>query len=282
MHKFEYHEPKTISEASVLLQTYGDQAKILAGGTDLLIRFRRGVIEPQHVVNIKKIPGLDRIAISQEGIEIGAAVSMVETEKFLAGFPQYQVLAQAIHSVASCQIRNRATVAGNVCNASPAADTVPALVVLDAKVNIRGVQGDRCIAIENFFAGPGKTVLVSGEIVSSIVIPPAAETAAGVYLKQSRRRLVDLAIVGLAAFSDAQTVKIALGSVAPTVVRAQAAEQLLAQQGLNRTTALAAAKLTAMSAVPISDIRGSREYRLALVEVLAQRALLALCGGEEE
>ncbi|MDR3561634.1 MAG: xanthine dehydrogenase family protein subunit M [Negativicutes bacterium] len=281
MHKFEYHEPATIGEAAALLRTYGDQAKIMAGGTDLLVRFRKGVIQPQHVVNIKKIPGLDLIAAGKDGLMIGAAVSMYETERFLAGFPQYRVLSQAIHSVASCQIRNRATVAGNICNASPAADTLPALVVLGAQVGISGEQGDRWVAVENFFAGPGKTVLMSGEMVSGILLPPAPRDAKGIYLKQSRRPLVDLAIVGLAAFTDGSATKIALGSVAPTVVRAQAAEMLLAEKGLSRETALEAAKLTVMAATPISDIRGSRDYRLALVEVLAQRALLALCGGEK-
>lgn len=282
VHKFEYHEPQTLDEVAALLQAYGDQARILAGGTDLLVKFRKGVIEPRHVVNIKKIPRLDCIEFTKDGLEIGPAVTMYESEVFLARYPEYQVLAQAVHSVASCQIRNRATIVGNVCNASPAADSLPALVVLGAVVKIHGLKGERRVPVESFFTGPGKTVLLSGELVSGIVIPPVAKGAKGVYLKHSRRRFVDLAVVGLAAFYDRQNIKIALGAVAPTVVRAQAAEKLLAEQGLSLETASAAAKLTALSAGPISDIRSSREYRLAMMEVLAKRALRMLSGGERQ
>jgi carbon-monoxide dehydrogenase medium subunit len=270
----------SVNEACTLLRNYGDEARLLAGGTDLLVKFRKGVIQPQHVLNIKKIPGLDYIGFGPGGLEIGAAVTMYETEKFLAAYPQYQVLSQAIHSVASCQIRNRATVAGNVCNASPAADTVPALVVLSAVVKVRGVDGERCVPVGEFFAGPGKNVLQSGEMVTGLVIPAASPQAKGVYLKHSRRRMVDLATVGLAAWGENREIRIAMAAVAPTVVRALAAEALLAEAGLSRETAAKAAKLATMSAVPISDLRGSREYRLAMVEVLARRALEALCGGD--
>jgi aerobic carbon-monoxide dehydrogenase medium subunit len=279
MHKFEYYEPRTMGEVFSLLQAYGDQAKILAGGTDLLVKFRKGVIEPLHVVNIKKIPGLDHIGFGEKGLEIGPAVTMYQTEKFLAAYPEYQVLAQALHSVASCQIRNRATVVGNICNASPAADTAPALVTLSAIVKIHGIKGERCVPVEKFLAGPGKTVLASGEIVSGIVIPVMPKHALGIYLKHSRRRMVDLATVGLAAFYDGQTAKIAIGAVAPTVIRALTAEKLLEEKGLNGETVAEAAKLAAISAAPIRDVRGSREHRLVMVEVLAKRALEALCVG---
>lgn len=280
MHKFEYHQPGSVSEACTLLRNYGGEAKLLAGGTDLLVKFRKGMLQPQHVLDVKKIPGLDFIGFGPGGLEIGAAVTMYETEKFLSGYPQLQVLAQAIHSVASCQIRNRATVVGNVCNASPAADTVPALVVLAAVVKVRGVAGERCVPVAEFFAGPGKSVLQSGEMVTGLVIPAVSPQASGVYLKHSRRRFVDLATVGLAAWGQGREYKIAMAAVAPTVVRALAAEALLAEEGLSIATAAKAAKLAVMSAVPISDVRGSREYRLAMVEVLARRALEALCGGD--
>jgi aerobic carbon-monoxide dehydrogenase medium subunit len=279
MHKFEYHEPRTMDEVFSLLQAYGDQAKILAGGTDLLVKFRKGVLEPQHVVNIKKIPGLDHIGFGEKGLEIGPAVTMYQTEKFLAAYPEYQVLAQALHSVASCQIRNRATVVGNICNASPAADTLPALFVLSAIVKIHGIKGEYCVPVDQFFAGPGKTVLGSGDMVGSVVVPVMPKHARGVYLKHSRRRMVDLATVGVAAFFDGRTTKIAMGAVAPTVIHALTAEKLLEEAGLNRKAAAKAAKLAAMSAVPISDIRSSREHRLAMVEVLTKRALEALCVG---
>ncbi|MDR3591718.1 MAG: xanthine dehydrogenase family protein subunit M [Negativicutes bacterium] len=281
MHKFEYHEPKAIADVISLLETYGDEAKILAGGTDLIVRFRKGSLEPQHIIDIKKIPGTDSVRFSEQGLEIGPAATMYDTEKYCSQFPEYQVLAQAIHSVASCQIRNRATVIGNVCNASPAADTLPALVVLDAQVRIAGSGGNRVVLLENFFAGPGKTVLAPGELVTGLLIPPFTAAARGVYLKHSRRRMVDLATVGLAAFSDSRTVRIALGAVAPTVIRAKAAELLLAEEGLTHETAAKAARMVPLSAAPITDIRASREYRLEMVAVLAERALQSLIRGEQ-
>lgn len=279
MHKFEYHEPKSVAETCSLLQTYGNEAKLLAGGTDLLIKFRNGSIAPQHVVNIKKIPGMQDVFMAADGLHIGGAATMHDVETVLEGYSRYRVLSQALHSVASCQIRNRATVAGNLCNASPAADAVPALAVLNATVIVTGPKGDRQVLAETFCAGPGRTVLTSGEWVTKILVPGVSETATGIYLKHSRRRMVDLATVGMAAFRDGLDVRIALGAVAPTVIRARAAETLLKELGLNEDTVRKAALLTAQAAAPISDIRASREYRLHIVEILAIRGLELLRGG---
>lgn len=279
MHKFEYHEPKTVEETCSLLQTFGNEAKLLAGGTDLLNKFRNGVLAPQQVVNIKKIPGIQDVVLDAYGLHIGAAANMNRVGKALADYPEWQVLAQALHSVASCQIRNRATVAGNLCNASPAADTVPALSVLKASVLIAGPKGERQVLAEDFCIGPGKTVLTGGEWVAKIVVPKVSPTAIGVYLKHSRRRMVDLATVGLAVFRDGRDIRIAFGAAGPTVIRARAAEELLLEQGLNDVTSRKAATLTAQAAAPIGDIRASREYRLHIVEVLAQRGLEHLRGG---
>jgi CO/xanthine dehydrogenase FAD-binding subunit len=279
LHSFEYHEPKTVQETCALLQEYGDQAKLLAGGTDLLVKFRNGVMAPQQIVNIKKIPGLREIHKTADGLQIGAAATMNEVEHFLAKEPAYEVLAQALHSVASYQIRNRATVVGNLCNASPAADTVPALVVLGAGVNVVGPNGNRSVQAEDFFMSPGRTVLGSGEWVTGLTIPMAAATGRGIYLKHSRRRMVDLATVGLAIFYDPPTIRLALGAVGPTVVRARAAETLLREKGLQPEVIEAAAELTMQAAAPISDIRSSREYRLHIVKILTGRALQTLRGG---
>ena len=273
MHKFAYHEPKTVGEACSLLQTYGNEAKILAGGTDLLIKFRNGVIAPQQVVNIKKIPGIGDVSLKNEELHIGAATTMSNVEKTLAEIPEYQVLAQALHSVASCQIRNRATIAGNLCNASPAADVVPALVVLGASVIIAGPEGERQVLAEAFCTAPGKTVLTGGEWVTKIIVPAVSAAAKGKYLKHSRRRMVDLATVGLALFREGLDIRIALGAVGPTVIRARAAEALLRETGLDETSAQKAALLTAQAAAPISDIRATREYRQHIVEILTLRGL---------
>ena len=279
MHKFEYHEPKTVDEACYLLQTYGSEAKLLAGGTDLLVKFRNGVIAPQQVVNIKKIPGIQDVFLNAGGLHIAAAATMNSVEKLLAESPEYQVLAQALHSVASCQIRNRATVAGNLCNASPAADVVPALAVLEASVIIAGPGGERQVLVEDFCTSPGKTVLTGGEWVVKILVPRVSSAASGMYLKHSRRRMVDLATVGLAVFQDGKAVRIALGAVGPTVIRAMAAEAFLLEHGVDEITAKKAALLTAQAAAPISDIRASREYRQHIVEILALRGLEHLRGG---
>jgi carbon-monoxide dehydrogenase medium subunit len=279
LHKFEYHEPKTVEETCSLLQSYGNEAKLLAGGTDLLIKFRNGVIAPQQVVNIKKIPGMRDVSMAADGLHIGGAATMHDVEKLLAGFPEYQVLAEALHSVASCQIRNRATVAGNLCNASPAADVIPALAVLNASVIIAGLNGESQVLVTEFCTGPGKTVLTGGEWVTGILVPGISTQATGTYLKHSRRRMVDLATVGLAVLREGPDIRIALGAVGPTVIRARSAEEFLAEQGLDADTAPKAALLTAQAAAPIGDIRASREYRLHIVETLALRGLQFLQGG---
>lgn len=276
MYEFEYHEPQSLAEATSLLAAYAETARVLAGGTDLIVQMRKGLLRPQHLINIKTIPGLDQITLNEDTIEIGAAVTLNAAEKFLAAYPEYDVLGQAIHSVASVQIRHRATLAGNICNASPAADTAPALVVLGADVKLHGTHGERLVPVEKFFAGPRKTVLLNGEVVSAIVLPKISPTAKGVYLRKARRPSVDLATVNVAVFSDESGYRIALGAVAPTVLRVRAAEQLLQDGGLSPAAAATAAGLCRQNAKPITDIRGSAAYRLELVEVLTQRALLAL------
>ncbi len=280
MYGYEYHEPQSLAEATSLLAAYGENARVLAGGTDLIVQMRKGVLLPQHLINIKKIPGLDRITVNEDTIDIGAAVTLNEAEKFLAAYPEYAVLGQAMHSVASVQIRHRATLAGNLCNASPAADTAPALVVLGAKVKLHGTHGDRLVAVEKFFAGPRKTVLLNGEVVSAVVLPRLSPQAKSVFLRKARRPSVDLATVNVAAFSDQTSFRLALGAVAPTVIRVRTAEELIKHEGLSPATIDKAAELARQAAKPISDIRGSAAYRLELVATLTERALSALAATE--
>lgn len=280
MHSFEYVELPTLAEVSAFLALHKDTAKVLAGGTDLIVQMRKEASVPRYVVDIKKSQGLGQIRETADGIEIGAAVSLYEAEKFLSPYPEYQVLCQAIHTIGSFQIRNRATVAGNICNASPAADTVPALVVLGANVRIYGSQGERTVPVEGFFIGPRRTVLDSSEVVSAILLPRLRPNSQGVFARKARRPHVDLATVNIAAFLDGNDVKIAMGAVAPTVIRAREAEKLISENGFSSQTIAQAAKLAAGLAQPISDIRGSREYRLQLVEALTKRALGGLCARE--
>lgn len=281
MHRFEYHEFATLAQVTAFLEAHKDTAKVLAGGTDLLVQMRKETCMPHHIIDIKKTQGLNRMIVTAEGIEIGAAVSLYDAEKFLSAYPEYQVLCQAMHNIGSFQIRNRATVAGNICNASPAADTLPALVVLGARVKIQGCQGERSVPVEGFFAGPRRTVLMNGEVVSAILLPRLQANAQGVFVRKSRRPHVDLATVNIAVFREGRRVKIAMGAVAPTVVRALEAESFLGETGFSPETIAQAAKLAVKSANPISDIRGSREYRLQLIEALTTRALDSLLSGEE-
>jgi carbon-monoxide dehydrogenase medium subunit len=281
MYEFEYHEPQSLAEATSLLVAYAENARVLAGGTDLIVQMRKGLLRPHHLIDIKKIPGLDQLTLNEDTIEIGAAVTLSAAERFLAAFAEYGVLSQAIHSVASVQIRHRATLAGNICNASPAADTAPALVVLGAKVKLHGTHGERLVAVEKFFAGPRKTVLLNGEVVSAIVLPRLDSRARGVFLRKARRPSVDLATVNVAIFSDGTSFRIALGAVAPTVIRVRAAEQLVKESGLSPATIAQAAELACQTAKPIGDVRGSAAYRLELVAALTKRALSMLAATEE-
>jgi CO/xanthine dehydrogenase FAD-binding subunit len=273
---FEYHEPQSLAEVTSLLAAHGETARVLAGGTDLLVQMRKGRQQPHHLLNIKTVPGLDQIIVAEDCVEIGAAVTLYDAEKQLSAYQEYGVLCQAMHSVASCQIRNRATLAGNICNASPAADTVPALVVLGANVKIHGTKGDRLVPMERFITGPGRTVLLIGEVVSAIVLPRLNGGSRGVYLRKARRPSLDLATASVAAFAAGGSYRIALGAVGPTVIRVREAERLLAAKGLTAASAAEAARIAGLAARPISDVRSSEEYRRDLVAALAERALLAL------
>lgn len=278
MHRFTYHEPASAAQAVQML-TELDDAKVLAGGTDLLVGMRKGAWLPKHIVNIKTAPELTGITTCQDGIQIAAATTMYETEKYLHTRPEYAVLCQAIHHVASCQIRNRATVAGNLCNASPAADTACALVAMDACVKVLGPQGERILPVQNMFLGPRRSVLAKDEIVIAVLLPDMTGKQ-GIFLRKSRRPSVDLATVNVAIVTDGSMFRIALGAVAQTIVRATEAEDLLAAKGLTPQTAAAAAKLAQQSVNPITDLRGTKEYRLELVKVLTEQALLTIAGGE--
>ncbi|MDT8900510.1 FAD binding domain-containing protein [Anaeroselena agilis] len=275
---FEYHEPQSLAEVTSFLAAHGEAARVLAGGTDLLVQMRKGRHQPRHLLNIKTVPGLDQIVVTEHCVEIGAAVTLHDGEKFLSSHPEYGVLCQAMHSVASCQIRNRATLAGNVCNASPAADTVPALAVLGASVKVHGSRGDRLVPVERFFTGPGRTVLLTGEVVSAIVLPRINGGGRGVFLRKARRPSLDLATANVAVHGAGANYRIALGAVGPTVIRVREAERLLARQGLTAPSAAEAARIARQAARPITDVRGSEEYRLELVAALTERALLTLAG----
>ncbi len=274
---FQYLAPHTLAEACAFLRDNAGKAMAMAGGTDLLVRMHDRHWNPAYVVDIKKIPGLTGITVNGDGgITIGAATTLNAIARHPAITARYTVLAEAAHVVGSYQVRNRATIGGNICNASPAADTAASLLALEAMVSITGPDGERRVPLAEFFTGPGKTVLVPGELVTTIELPTLPAGSVSTYRKLMRTRAVDLSQVGLAVVVAGGAVRIALGAVAATPIRATGAEALLAGRSMPDLDIPAIAREVAAAASPISDLRASREYRLHMIEVMARRALTDL------
>lgn len=278
MDNFAYFAPATIPEAIGLLQEHQDrQAKVLAGGTDLFLRMRHRATTPAVVIDIKRIAELAVLShFDSDGLHIGAAVCHADVVRHAAVRQSYGALAEAASWVGSRQTRHRGTVVGNLCNASPAADTAPALLAYRAVVHIAGPNGERDVPIEQFFQGPGQTVLAPAEMVTAVVLPPTGAHGWG-FLRRTRAA-IDIALVSSCAVVTAsngtcQDVRIALGAVAPTPIRARQAEDAL--QGQQPTEALThtAGQLAATNCSPISDVRCSAAYRKRMVGVLTRRCV---------
>lgn len=279
MKDFEYFEPGTLDEAVALLQRYRGSGSLFAGGTDLLVQMKEHLRQPAQVINIKKILGLDGLRFdAQQGLHIGALATAREVETSPLVQRHYAGLGQAVTHFASIQVRHRATVVGNVCRASPSADTLPPLIADGATLFLLGPVGTRSVAVEEFCTGPGKTVLGSGELVTHIVVPPPLPHTGKAYIKLGRRVEMELATVGVAVTLTLQgprcsELRIALAAVAPTPIRARRAEALLRGQVVDAKHIAAAAAAAAEEARPIGDVRGSAEYRRQMVGVLTRRAL---------
>jgi len=278
--EFEYLKPDSIEETISILSQYGQKAQILNGGTDLIVGMRDRIIQPEYLVDIKAIPQLDRITYNkQDGLNIGATVTLNEISNSKIVQTNYPILAKACKTVGSYQVRNRATLAGNICNASPAADTAPPLLVLEAKVNIISLVGEKMIPINQFFTGVKKNVLKKGEFVTSVTVPPIKDKWTGVYLKQGRKKDVDLATVGVAVVCIRDEVRIALGAVAPVPIRAFKTEELLKGKAIDEPLLEKIVKSALAEVSPISDIRSSKEYREEIIKILLKRAILQAKGG---
>jgi carbon-monoxide dehydrogenase medium subunit len=274
MRRFAYFEPSSLPEAVALLARYQGRAQPLAGGTDLLVELKEQLRQAECVVNIKKIPGIDRLSFDpQSGLRIGALVTAREIEMSEVVQEKYPSLLQAVRELGSIQVRNRATIIGNVCRASPSADTLPPLIADGAVVSIHGAGGTRRLLLEEFFTGPGKTVLKPEELVTGITVPAPAPGTGKVYLKHGRRKAMELATVGVAVSLNDPDVRIVLGAVAPTPIRARKAEDLLRGRKWNGELLKRAAQAAAEEARPIGNVRASAEYRREMVAVLTRRAL---------
>lgn len=289
MKPFDYYAPLSLDEALGLLAGQPVPgfnpvgcARALAGGTDLLLKMRTGRLAPGCLINIKRIPELHGLSYDESrGLRLGALVTVSEVMASPDVRAHYPALAQAAAMMASVQIRNLATVGGNLCNAAPSADLAPPLIALSGQAHIAGPHGRRTVALEDFFSGPGQTVLASDELLLEVRVPPPEHGATAIYLKHTPREAMDIAIVGVAAavtFSHGlcSSAKIVLGAVAPTPLRAQSAERAIGGGPLDERRIMEAARLAADEARPIDDVRASAWYRREMVEVLTRRALLAL------
>lgn len=280
MPAFEYRAPELLDDAIAVLREYGRDARILAGGTDLMIAMRERGLRPGCLVDLRRIPGLATMSLDADGtLRLGALVPVRDVEvapSIRSGFP---LLAAAAGMLASVQVRSLATVGGNLCNASPAADLAPPLLVLDATATAVGPNGSRDLALSSFFAGPGRTTL-DGEILVALSVPAMPARARATYIKHGPRSAMDIALVGVAVLAvpdptgrTFDEVRIALGSVAPTPIRATAAEAALRGAPISVESIERAADIAAGASSPISDVRGSADYRRAMVRALVRRAL---------
>lgn len=275
MRSFHYARPESLAEALALMTEYGPAAKVLAGGTDLIVRLRTGRALPDVVIDLKRVPELSP-GIRQAGafLQIGAATVMADLITDERVRRHFLALAEAAHSVGSVQVRNRATLAGNVCNASPAADTVPALLVYGAVLNLVSAERTRRVPLKDFFTGPGKTVIERGELVESIDLPLSGEKQAACFERVTRRRGVDLATINVCCLVKAsgQTL-FAFGAVAPTPLLVCDESGTLANPTVDPAEKDAILKSLVAHASPISDVRATRDYRAAMLLVVSRRVL---------
>lgn len=279
--QFEYMTPSTIEEASNLLLELGPVARIMAGGTDLIPPMRDHAIrpEPQYLIDIKGVPGLDYLEYDEkEGLKIGALTKLRTIETSPLVKEKNPAVAHAAKVIAPTQIRYKGTLVGNICNASPSMDSAPNLLAQDATILIQGPNKTRHMKATEFFKGVKKTALEPGEIVTGVVIPPLGPNDRAVYIKHAVRKAMDLAIIGVAVKltldDDVCTdAKIALGAVATTPILAPKASEVLIGKKLTDDVIEEAAQAAMDSCSPISDIRASREYRKAMVRVFTERAI---------
>jgi aerobic carbon-monoxide dehydrogenase medium subunit len=275
----EYFEPRSLDEALSLLAKHGAEAKVIAGGTDVMVDIKYKE-EPGCLINIKKIPGLRKIQENGGSLRIGALATIRELETSTILRDKLPVLWESSHQFASLQIRNTATIGGNICRASPSGETLAPLLVLEAMGRCAFSDGEKTQPFTSFFQGPGKSVLGAKGLLIEIDVPYPAPGSKSVYLKHAVRGAMDIAMVGVAVLitpdagkNNMQDVRIGLGAVAPTPVRASKTEALLRGKPLTAALIKEAAAMAGSESSPISDQRSSAEYRRWIVEALTRRGL---------
>lgn len=278
--KFDYFEPGSINQAIELLEKYGHQAKVIAAGTDLVVQMKEKVAKPKYLIDLRKIDSLHRIEKKRDGgLWIGPLATMSDLEKHPEVKRLYPIVSQAAGQV-SIAIRNMATVGGNICTASPSADSPPALIASGASLRITGPSGEREMTLEEFFLEPGKVALEKAEIVTSIELPAPLAPTGAVYLKYALKGSNDLAIVGVAASISlskdkrvCKRARIVLGAVAPTPIRALTAEAKLEGEDIGEREIRESAKSASQEATPITDLRATAEYRKEMTYLFTQQAI---------
>jgi carbon-monoxide dehydrogenase medium subunit len=280
--RFELLQPRSFAEALEMKRDYRERARVLAGGTDLLVLLKERKIKTDAVMSLRHLRELDFVRAERKGVTLGALVSHSAAASSSIVRQQFPDLAEACAQVGATQIQNLGTIGGNLCNASPAADTAPPLLLLEAVLTLASSRGERRIPIHEFFLGPRQTVMEADEILKEIFIPQAIGRRGATYLKLGRRQAMEIAIVGVGVAihlngSDrvVSECRVAMGSVAPTVVRARGAEKILRDREITNELVDEVAAVAADEARPISDVRASAQYRLDMVRVLCRQAAQA-------
>ncbi len=280
MHSFDYAAPKSLGEALTLLTGARGNARVLAGGTDLIVNMRVGRRKPGLVVDGKHIPELNELSLTATGLTLGAAVSCRRAYEHAEVARRYPALVDSISLIGSVHIQGRATIGGNLCNAAPSGDAIPALIALGAVAKVLGPNGTREVPVEDFCVAPGKTCLADDELLVSIHVPAPAANSGAHYLRFIPRNEMDIAIAGAGvgvvldpAKQNFVSARIALASVGPTPIFAREAGAVLAGKPVNEDSIQLAADAAQAAARPITDMRGTIQQRKHLVKVLTARAL---------
>lgn len=274
-HEYEYFKPKLAKEALEILRKYKNKASILAGGTDLVVWLKEDFIAPEALIDIKCLPGLNNIELKSDTLSIGALVTfneLIDSEVINEKFP---LIKEMSLTVASTGIRNRATMVGNICAAVPCCDSGPVLLVYDAEIHLLGPKGESKIPISEWFLGPKKTSREADEFVTGISLKLPKEKHEGAYVKLGRYKGEDLAQASVAVLSKGSDLNVAFGAVAPKPIRSSKIEKELKGQKLSKELIQKALSLVPSEISPITDIRATKEYRLEMVKVMLERALLA-------
>lgn len=277
MRTFEYLRPRSIEEVLQLMARHQEKAKLVAGGTDVMVQWKKRVISPAYLISLRNVEGLNFLDFS-DGARIGSATPHRTLELSREIRELFPAIHDAVSGLGSVQVRNSATIGGNICNAAPSADTAPPLLVLDAVVNIVSLEGTRSVAIQDFFAGPGRTALHAGELVTEFVLPKPLPGTGTAYWKHTRRRAMDLPILGVAVLmsleEDLKTcckARVALGVAGPIPMRARKAEAFLEGKAIDDTVLSQAGSIASEEASPRTTIRGSSWYRKEIIQVLVRR-----------